>query len=151
MSDCVLLESLVVNVVGPEVSFPRVKYILSTITSSHFRKFVLEANLREFPQIYSRTIQDNLADGIGQLDQPLYTLAESATRGGRGRFLSILLAHNALELVQQLTELNGEGDIVAGEKIVGGNYTCTYIPALTSLRGAASIDSEITYSVFSSL
>lgn len=105
--------------------------MISSITSSHFRKFVLETNLREFPHIYSQAMQDNLTNRISQLDRPLSTLAKNATRCGQGRFLFILLAYNALKLVQRLTELNGEGDIVTGEKIIGGDYACARIPALT--------------------
>ena len=147
LSDCVLLEYLVVNVVGPEVPFGRVDAMISSITSSSFRKFVFEVNLREFPHIYSQVMQDSLANRIGQLDRPLHTLAKNAVRSGRGRFSFILLAHNALKLVRQLTKLNGEGDIVTGEKIVGGDYACVYIPAFTSPRKAVSSDTETAYSV----
>ena len=151
LSDCVLLEHLVVSVVGPEASFPRINSMISSIASSHFRKFVFEVNLREFPHIYSQAMQDNLANRIGQLDRPLYTLAKNTARGGHGRFLFILLAHNVLKLVQQLTELSGEGDIVTGEKIVGGDHTCVYIPALTSVRKAVSGETKMTYSIHSFL
>jgi len=121
--------------------------MISSITSPHFRKFVLEVNLREFPHIYSRVMQNNLASNIGRLDRPLCTLAKNAARGDQGRFLFILLAYNAVKFVQQLTELNGEGDIVTGEKTVGGNYTCVYIPALAPLRQTVGSETEITYSI----
>jgi len=83
-------------------------------------------------------MQDHLANNIGQLDRPLYTLAKGVTRSGQGRFLFVLLAHNALKIAQRLTELNGEGDIMTGEKIVGGDHACVYTPALTPLRQAVS-------------
>lgn len=121
--------------------------MISSITSLRFRKFVLEANLREFPHIHSRAVQDNLTDKIGQLDRPLCTLAKNSTRAGDGKLLFVLLAHNALGLVQRLTELNAEGDIVVGEKIIGGDYACVYIPALVHLRRVIGRETEMSYSI----
>ena len=107
----------------------------SSIASSRFRKFVLEVTLREFPEIYCSAVQNALADGVGRLDRPLCTLAKRAACE-EGRLLFILLTHDALEFAQQLTELNKEGDILAGEKVLGGDHSCVYIPATTSLREA---------------
>jgi hypothetical protein len=73
-------------------------------------------------------------DGVSQLDRPLCALAKRIAREDKGRLLFILLTHSTLELAQQLTELNREGDILAGEKVVGGDHSCVYIPAMTSLR-----------------
>ena len=96
-------------------------------------------------------MQDDLANRIGQLDQPLRTLAQNVTQRGQGRFLFILLAHNASKLVQQLTELNGEGDIVTGEKIVGGDYVCVHTPALTSHLRAAGSETQLVCSIYNLL
>lgn len=107
--------------------------MLSSITSSHFRKFVLESNLQELPDIYCGSVQNIISNSISQLDPPLVALAQKAVRN-RGRLLFILLTHNALELVQKLTGFNEEGDILAGEKVVGSGHSCVYIPASTPLR-----------------
>ena len=96
---------------------------------------MLEVTLREFPEIYCSAVQNALADGVGRLDRPLCTLTKRAACE-EGRLLFILLTHDALEFAQQLTELNKEGDILAGEKVLGGDHSCVYILATTSLREA---------------
>lgn len=82
-------------------------------------------------------MEDDLTDRIGRLDRSLRTLAKNFARCSQGRFLFVLLAYNASKLAQKLTGLNGEGDIVIGEKIVGGDCACVHIPALTPLPQAA--------------
>ena len=129
------MEHLIISVVGPEARFRRITSMLYSIASPSFRKFILESNLREFPHIYSGAVQNAVFDSIGQLDRPLSALAQSAVQN-RDIFLFILLTHNALELVQKLTGLNKEGDILAGAKIVGGGHSCVYIPASTPLGQA---------------
>ena len=124
------------GIVGPEASFQRIASVLSSITSANFRTFILETSLREFPHIYCGVVQNCLADGLIELDRPLQKLATSAIRGGQGRLLFALLAHNASKLVQLLTELNKEGDILVGEKVVGGDCSCLYIPALVPFKQA---------------
>lgn len=74
-------------------------------------------------------------NSISQLDRPLSVLARSAVRN-YSEFLFVLLTPNALELVQGLTRLNEDGDILVGEKVVGGGHVCVYIPASTPLRKA---------------
>lgn len=118
--------------------------MLSSITSSHFRKFILEASLREFPHLYCGVIQNRIADGLTQLSRPLYNLAVNAIQGGQGRLLFALLAHNASRLVRQLTELNRQGDILVGEKTVGGDCSCLYIPALVPMKQALEEGMGIT-------
>lgn len=120
--------------------------MLSSIVSPSFHKFILESNLREFPHIYSGAVHGAVSDSVNRLDRPLSALAQSAAQNC-GRFLFILLTHNALELVQRLSGLNKEGDILAGEKIVGGGHSCIHIPASTPLGqavdGAAGIPCNI--------
>ena len=110
--------------------------MLSSITSSNFRKFILETSLREFSHIYCGVVQNCLVDGLVQLDRPLQKLATDAIQGGQGKLLFALLAHNASTLVQPLNELNKQGDILVGEKVVGGDCSCVYIPALVPLKQA---------------
>lgn len=129
-----VLESLVISIVGPETSFRRIASMTNSITSLRLRKFVLEANLREFPDIYCSAVRSTLVDGVGRLDRPLCALAKRIAREDKGRLLFILLTHDTLELVQQLIELNREGDILVGDKVIAGNHSCVYIPAMTSLR-----------------
>ena len=134
LSECTVLEFLFISVVGPETSFNRIASILYSVVSPRFRKVVLEAALREFPDIYCSVVRSFLVDGVSQLDQPLCALAKRIVREDREKFLFILLTHNALELAQQLTEFNREGDILTGEKVIGGGHSCVYIPATTCLR-----------------
>ena len=108
--------------------------MLYSVVSPHFHKVVLEATLREFPDIYCSVVREILVDGVSRLDQPLYTLAKRIVREDKEKLLFILLTHNALELAQQLTELNREGNILTGEKVIGGGHSCVYIPAATCLR-----------------
>lgn len=129
-----VLEFLFISIVGPETSFRRIAQILSSIASPQFHKVALEATLQEFPDIYCSVVRKILVDGVSRLDRPLCALAKRIVREDKGRLLFILLTHGALGLAQQLTQLNGEGDILAGEKIVGGDHSCVYIPATTSLR-----------------
>ena len=75
-------------------------------------------------------------DGVSRLDRPLCTLAKRIIGEDSGGLLFILLTHNALELAQKLTELNREGDILVGEKVVGGGHSGVYIPAMTPLQEA---------------
>lgn len=135
LSGCAVLENLFISVVGPETKFRRISSTLSSITSPYFRKLILESNLREFPHIYCGAVRNVVSDSVSRLDYPLAVLAQNAVRG-RGRLLFILLTHNALELAQKLTGLNKEGDILTGDKIVGGGHSCVYIPASTPLRRA---------------
>ena len=144
--DCVVLENFILSVVGPEAKFPRITSTLSSIISPNFRKFVLELNLREFPHIYSAAIQSVVFDSIGRLDMPLSVLAQNAVRN-RNTFSFILLTHHAWELVQKLTSLNKEGDILAGERVVGGGHSCVYIPASTSFGQTLNGDAGITCDV----
>lgn len=134
LSECTALEYLSINIVGPETRFYRIASILSSIVSPGFRKFVLDVALREFPDIYCSAIRNVLVDGVSRVDRPLCTLARRIVREDKGELLFILLTHNVLELAQQLTELNREGNILAGEKVIGGGHSCVYIPAETSLR-----------------
>lgn len=134
LSKCTVLEHLFVSVVGPETSFRRIASMLSSIASSRLRKVVLEAALREFPDIYCSVVRNVLMDGVSRLDQPLGELAKRIVLEDKEKLLFILLTHNALELAQQLTELSKEGDILIGEKVVGGDHSCMYIPATTCLR-----------------
>lgn len=142
------LEYLFIGVVGPEASFRRIATQLSSITSPHFRKFILETNLREFPHLYSGVVQGHLADGLIQLDKPLGILATNVNTGGLGRFLFVLLAYNASNLIQHLTELNRQGDILVGEKVIGGNCSCVYIPALAPINLALEGGTRITCNVY---
>ena len=135
LSDCAVLEHLFISVVGPETKFRRISATLSSITSSYFRKLVLESNLRELPHIYCEAIQNATSNSVGRLDRPLAVLAQNAVRD-RGRFLFVLLMHNALEFAQKLIGLNMEGDILAGDKVVGGDHSCVYITASTPLGQA---------------
>lgn len=131
-----LLEYLFVGVVGPEAPFERISFALSSIASPHFRKFILETSLREFPHLYCVVVQNCLMDGLTQLDRPLRVLANNASKRGQGRLLFALVAHNAPKLIRHLTELNKQGDILVGEKMVGGDCCCVYIPALIPLKRA---------------
>ena len=108
--------------------------MLDSVSSTRFRKVVLEAALREFPDIYCSVVRNILMDGVSQLDEPLCALAKRIVREEKEKLLFILLTHNALELVQQLTQFNREGDILTGEKVLGGGHSCVYIPATTCLR-----------------
>jgi len=108
----------------------------SSVVSPHFRRLVLEATLREFPDIYCDATRTILEDGVSRLDRPLCTLAKRIIREDEGELLFILLTHNALELAQNLTELNKDGGILVGEKVIGGEHSCVYIPAMTSLQEA---------------
>ena len=47
--------------------------MLAPIASSNFRKLVLEAALREFPDIYCSVMRKIVADRLNQLDEPLNT------------------------------------------------------------------------------
>ena len=142
LADCVVLENFILSVVGPEAKFPRITSTLSSIISPNFRKFVLELNLREFPHIYSAAIQSVVFDSVGKLDGTLSVLAQNAVRNC-DTFLFVLLTHHALELVRKLTSLNEEGDILAGEKVVGGGHSCVYIPASTPLGQTLDGDARI--------
>lgn len=73
-------------------------------------------------------------DGVSKLDRPLSTLAQRISREVGGRLLFILLTHNALEIAQSLVELNREGDLLVGEKVIGGDHSCLYISAAASLE-----------------
>jgi hypothetical protein len=135
LSDCAVLEHLFISVVGPETKFRRISSTLSSITSSYFRKLILELNLRELPHIHCEAVKNVASDSVSRLDRPLAVLAQNAVRD-RGRFLFVLVMYNALEFAQKLTGLNKEGDILAGDKVVGGDHSCVYIPASTPLGQA---------------
>lgn len=128
------MEFLSISAVGPETSFRRIVSMLSSVASVRLRKFMLEANLREFTDIYNGVVRSALVDGVGRLDRPLSTLAKRIACEGDGRLLFILLTHNALEMAQRLVELNREGDVLVGEKVIGGDHSCLYISAAASLR-----------------
>ena len=130
------MESLFISVVGPEASFGRIASMYDSVVSPRFRKLMLEATLRDFPDIYCDDVRTVLENGVSRLDLPLCTLAKRIIREDQSRLLFILLTHNALELAQKLIELNKEGDILVGEKVVGGEHSCVYIPAMTPLHGA---------------
>lgn len=134
LSECAVLESLFISVVGPEASFHRIISMCSSVVSPHLRKLTLEATLRDFPDIYCSVVQNALVNGVSRLDRPLCTLAKRIIREDEGGLLFILLSHNALRLAQRLTELNREGDMLVGEKVVGGEHSCVYIPAMTPLQ-----------------
>ena len=122
--------------------------MLSSIASSHFRKFILETSLREFPHLYCGDVQNRLAEGLVKLDRPLRTLATNAIQGGQGRLLFALLAYNASKLIRRLTELNTQGDILVGEKVIGGECSCVYIPALVPLKQALEGGMKMTCDLY---
>ena len=140
--DCVVLENFILSVVGPEAKFPQITSTPSSVIFPNFRKFVLELNLWEFPQVYSIAIQSIVFNSVGKLDGPLSVLAHNAVRN-RGTFMFILFTHHALELVQKLISLSEEGDILAGDKVFGGSHSCVYIPASAPLGQTLNGDAEI--------
>jgi hypothetical protein len=133
--DCIVLECLIVSVVEPEAQFQRIDSTLSSIVSPYFCKFVFQLDPRRFPHIRAAPMLNDVSNPISRLDRSLSVLAHRAIRNYT-KFLFVLLTPNALELVQGLTMLNLEGDILVGEKAVGGDHVCVYISASTPLRKA---------------